>query len=86
MQQYPLLFKGLGKLEGEYLIRLEKEAEPYSMSVSRRVPIPLMKPVKEELSRMEKLGVITRVDQPTKWCAPMVVVPKGNGKVRNAST
>ena len=35
-----------------------------------------MKPVKEELRRMEKLGVITRV------LAAMVVVPKGNGKVR----
>ena len=31
---------------------------------------------------MEKLGVITRVTEPTRWCAAMVVVPKGNGKVR----
>lgn len=31
---------------------------------------------------MEQLGVIARVEQPTDWCAGMVVVPKPNGKVR----
>lgn len=34
--------------------------------------------VKEELQRMEKLGVIRRVEGPTEWCAGMVVVPKKN--------
>lgn len=41
-----------------------------------------MKSVKAELERMEKLGVISKVNQPTDWCAGMVVMPKGNGKVR----
>ena len=31
---------------------------------------------------MEGLGVITKVQEPTEWCAGMVVVPKANGKVR----
>ncbi|XP_064468610.1 uncharacterized protein K02A2.6-like [Ornithodoros turicata] len=31
---------------------------------------------------MERLGVISRVEEATEWCAPMVVVPKRNGKVR----
>ena len=31
---------------------------------------------------MEKLGVISKVDQPTLWCAGMVVVPKKSGDVR----
>ena len=31
---------------------------------------------------MEKLGVITKIEEPTDWCAGMVVVPKQNGKVR----
>ena len=31
---------------------------------------------------MESLGVISRVDSPTDWCAGMVVVPKPNGKIR----
>ena len=31
---------------------------------------------------MEELGVISKIDEPTDWCAGMVVVPKANGDVR----
>ena len=31
---------------------------------------------------MEALGVIKKVDEPTPWCAGMVVVPKKSGDVR----
>ena len=31
---------------------------------------------------MEQNGVISVVDEPTEWCAPMVVNPKGKDKVR----
>ena len=31
---------------------------------------------------MEKLGVIEKVEDPTEWCAGMVVVPKADGRVR----
>ena len=27
---------------------------------------------------MEEIGVIAKVEQPTEWCAGMVVVPKAN--------
>ena len=37
---------------------------------------------KEELDRMESMGVISKVNDPTPWCAGMVVVPKKNGTVR----
>ncbi len=57
-------------------------SERFALTTPRRVAIPLMQPVKEELERMERLGVITRIEDPTDWCAGMVVVPKGEGKVR----
>ena len=41
-----------------------------------------MQTVKEELERMVKLGVISRVREPMEWCAGMVVVQKPNKKVR----
>ena len=31
---------------------------------------------------MERMGVITRIDEPTEWCVGMVVIPKPSGKVR----
>ena len=82
VEQFPNLFKDLGKLEGEYTIKLQEGAKPYALTVPRRVTIPLMQPVKDELERMERLGVIARVSEPTEWCAGMVVVPKPNKKVR----
>ena len=79
---YPNLFKGLGELEGEFSIKLTPNSTPYAITTPRRVALPLMPKVKEELQRMEKLGVISKVDVPTDWCACMVVVPKPDGRIR----
>ena len=81
--KFPGLFTGLGKLRGpDYVIKLKPEAKPFALSTPRRVPVPFLTKVKEELSRMEQMQIISKVDEPTEWCAGMVVVPKANGKVR----
>ena len=80
--KYPQLFHGLGELEGEYEIKLKPDAQPFAIMTPRRIPLPMKSKVKEELARMEKLGVIRKVDKPTNWCAGMVTVPKSNGKIR----
>ena len=82
MKQFPALFQGLGKLQGDYTIQLQVGARPFAQSTPRRVAIPLLKSVKKELQRMENLGVVAKVTEPTEWCAGMVVVPKADGKVR----
>ena len=41
-----------------------------------------MRAVKDELDRMQRLGVIELVETPREWSAGMVVVPKTNGRVR----
>ena len=41
-----------------------------------------MQAVKDELDRMQRLGVIEPMETPTECCAEMVVVPKTNGCVR----
>ena len=80
-EEFPSLLQGLGKLEGEYTIELREDAELFSLSTTRRVAIPLLDRVHQELQRMEELGVIARVNEPTEWCSNMVVVPKDNAKV-----
>ena len=74
VSQFPDVFKGLGKLEGDYVIKLREDATPYALTTLRHMPIPLLPKVKEELQRMEGLGVITKIEEPTDWCAGMVVV------------
>ena len=75
---FPKLFQGLGNLGEEYKISLKPDAKPFALTAPRRVPLPLRKKVNDELARMEALGVISKVDKPTLWCAGMVVVPKKN--------
>ena len=79
---FPSLFKGLGKLKIAYRIQLKDGAKPYALSTPTRVAIPLLPKVEAKLKRMEKLGVIVLVEDPTEWCSRMVVVPKPNGQVR----
>ena len=76
MRSYPNLFKGLGTLGEEYTIKLKQGATPYALHTARRVPIPLRKKVEEELLRMQVTGIISPVDDPSPWCAGMVVIPK----------
>ena len=57
-------------------------AEPYVLNAPWRIAIPLRPAVEKELKRMEDQGVIARIEEPTDWCAGMVIVPKANGKVR----
>ena len=82
VSKFPHLFKGLGCMKGAYHIQLKENAVPFALTIPRRVPIALMSKVQSELQRMEKIGVISQVKEPTDWCAGMVVVPKSGGTVR----
>ena len=82
IERYSELFQGLGEMEGEYEIRLKDEVQPFVLHTPRRIPLPLLPKVKEELRRMQELGVISPVTEPTDWCAGIVVVPKSDGRVR----
>ena len=82
VDQYPKLFEGLGELEGEYNIKLKEFSKPFALNVPRKVPFQLLDKTKREIERMLDMGVISRVDQPTARCTPMVVIPKPNGNVR----
>ena len=61
---------------------MKPDATPHALFTPRHVPLPLRTKVQAELTRIETLGVISKVDTPTPWCAEMVVVPKGTSAVR----
>jgi len=56
--QYPALFTGLGTFKGEYTIKLKPDVQPFSLFTPRNAPILLWEKVKQELQRMESIGVI----------------------------
>ncbi|UYV85035.1 K02A2.6-like [Cordylochernes scorpioides] len=81
-REFPKLFEGLGLLEQPYHIKLKEGAKPFSIPVPRRVPLLLMPKLKEQLDAMVAQEVIEPVDEPTEWCAPIVLAGKPNGKIR----
>ena len=80
--EFPRLFGGLGKLQEPYTIRFRNNYLPYAVSAPRRLALPLRGKVKAELDHLERQGVIRSISKPTDWCAPVVVVPKSNERVR----
>jgi transposase InsO family protein len=64
-----------------YSLVLADDAVPRTFP-ARKVPLAQEEEVKEELDRMEREGVITRVTEPTDWCSPMIVRRKPNGLLR----
>ncbi|XP_049275476.1 uncharacterized protein K02A2.6-like [Rhipicephalus sanguineus] len=79
---FPQVFQGLGTFKEEYDLKLNPDSKPFALSSPRRVRLPLYEKTRQELERMQALGVISPVTEPTTWCAPMVVVPKPSGAVR----
>jgi len=77
------LFQGLGKVNTEHVVTLKGDAKPFAVHVPRPIPFPRRKLADEALMKIIEDGLFVKVDEPTLWVAPMVVVPKpGQNKVR----
>ncbi len=82
-------FEGIDAVCDEFLrpcdktveLKLKPGAKPVNIP-PRRVPLALRNEVHEELMRMQKMGVISPVQEPRPWCHAMVVARKPNGKLR----
>ena len=75
-QQFPGLLTEMGTVQGDCEIKLQPDAKPFSLGTARNIPLPLYDKVKQELNDMEAQGVISKVQNPTQWCAGMVIVNK----------
>lgn len=77
---FPELSK-MPSLPFKYEIKVDEAVEPV-IRPPRRVPVCIREGLKEELERMEKIGVIEKQIEPTKWVSESVCVRKSNGKIR----
>ena len=80
MKEFSDRFTGIGKFPGEYKIRLCPDAQ-LVIHIPIKCPIALRSKVKEHLAKMETLGVITHVDQPTDWVSSITYVQKANSEL-----
>ena len=84
LKDYPQLYNKLGKINvGEDVnIKIKEGTVPHQTYSPRHIPIPQMGKVVNELKKMVELGVIRKIDKPTDWCHPIVIVNKPNGDIR----
>ena len=81
LEEFKDVFTGLGHMDGAMHLELDPNIQPKVMP-PRRVPVAIKDPLKEELQRLEREGIIKKVDKPTDWVSALVVIPKQNGKLR----
>ena len=81
LKEYSDVFQGTGKLKGQYKLEIEENAKPV-VHPPRRVPVALKGKLKRELERLQSLGIIEKVIEPTPWVSSLVIVQKPNGQIR----
>ena len=81
--EFPELFKGIGCMDGEISIKLREGAIPHVEPI-RYIPHAMQEPLKLELDKLCKEGILHKVDisEPIEWLNSFVCVKKSNGKIR----
>jgi hypothetical protein len=81
-ENYPDLFDGIGKIKDKKVkLHIDPEIQPKQQSHCH-IPFHTRKDVEKELQRLEDLDFIERVEGPTPWVSPIVVVPTKTGEIR----
>lgn len=76
LSKYKDLFSDeLGKLPLTYSMTVDSGVQPV-VRPPHRIPVAMQERVKAELERMQQIGVITPVSQPTDWVSSMVAAHK----------
>ena len=76
------MFGGIGKLKDyELKLHIDTEVQPVAQPL-RRPAFSLREKIEKKLDELSHEDIIERVDGPTPWVNPVVVVPKPNGEVR----
>lgn len=79
---FPACFEGLGKLKDyKVKIHIDTMITPVAQK-PRRIPFSLREKLEQKLDELLKLDIIERVEGPTPWVSPVVIVPKPSGDIR----
>lgn len=81
LNTYSEVFEGLGCLPGLVHLETRDDVSPVVMP-PRRVPLAVRPKLQAELQRLEKLGVIKKVECTTDWVSSLCVTEKPSGKIR----
>ena len=82
MIRYKDVFTGIGKLKDFQLnLHIDQQVQPVAQPL-RRPAFSLREKIEKKLDELLQEDIIEKVEGPTPWVNPVVVVPKPNGDVR----
>ena len=80
-KQFPTLFHGIGQLKNfEVKLHIDPTVPPVAQQ-TRRIRIHLRLKVSDALQQFQDDDIIEKVESPTPWISPLVVIPKSDGTV-----
>ena len=82
LREYTEVFNvEFGCFAGELHLEIDPTVTPIQLPV-RKTSLVLKDRLKDELDRLESIGVITPIEEPTDWVSCIVNTPKPTGKLR----
>lgn len=82
LEEFKDVFEGIGCIKVKpHKIIINENANPKVYN-ARKVPYAINDDLKNELDKLENLGIIQKINEPTEWVNPMVIVKKPNNKLR----
>ena len=82
VEEFKDCFTGVGKLKGYQLkLHIKEDVAPIVQPL-HRPPFNLRDNVKKKLDELESMDITEKVNGPSQWVSPLVVVPKPSEKVR----
>ena len=80
--KFPNLFSfRIGKADKQISLSIRDDVEPIAQPY-RRVALSMMTRLEEHLAELVESDIIEKVEGPTTWVSPVVIVPKSNNKIR----
>jgi hypothetical protein len=81
-QKFPKCFEGVGKLKDFQLkIPIDESVKPVIQPI-RRIPFLLREKLDRKLEELQQFDIIEKVESPSIWVSPIVVIPKKNSEIR----
>ncbi|EZA62195.1 hypothetical protein X777_02821 [Ooceraea biroi] len=81
VSKYDEVFQGISRIAQQYAFKLTPGYKG-KIEQCRNIPFKLQKQYKLELQKMEQQGIIKRVDEPTEFVNPVVIVRKPDKTLR----
>ena len=82
VEEFKQCFEGVVKLKGYQLKWHVKDDATPLVQPLRRPPFSLRDKVEKKLDQLESMDIIEKVNSPSSWVSPVVVIPKPKGEVR----